>query len=89
MIASRSDLRKFAEQVVEIYASRVALSLLAQGELERAVIARLAAADESAGGDRARLANEVIAEWESRGGARGPRVALTSSGRVVEKRAHG
>ena len=77
--------RRFAEQVVEVYAARIVLNLPAQGELERAILAQL-------GPDESRwvaAANEVLAAWDRERKTRGPRIAVTSGGRVVEKRLYG
>lgn len=77
--------RRFAEQVVEVYAARIALNLPAQGDLERAILARIGA-DESSW---VATANAVLAEWDRERNVRGPRVAMTGGGRVVEKRLYG
>jgi hypothetical protein len=87
MVAGQLDRRKFAEQVVEVYASRVRLTLLAQGELERDVMSRIAqAAERGETAAPAVLANEALAHWEQRFETRGPRITLVGNGRVVEKR---
>lgn len=79
--------RKFALQVVEFYASRLRMSLVAQGELEREIAARLAAEQgTSTDFDPAALVNATLADWERRHGGRGPRIAIAGLSQVVERR---
>lgn len=87
MAVMQKETRRFAEQVVAVYASRVTMNLLAQGELERAVMARITeAAGRGETPDPVRLANQALVAWESQASTRGPRITVVGNGRVVEKR---
>ncbi|NNM71331.1 hypothetical protein [Enterovirga aerilata] len=84
------ELRQWAERVVELYASRVKMTLLEQGALERDLAARFKAAL-GAGrpvADWAEAANAGLEEWERSHPQHGTRIAgFSETGRqVFEKR---
>ena len=89
-MSKHPEVRKCAERIVEIYASRVGMNLSAQGMLEREIVARLGPTIETGEGDAewVQLANQTLDEWESKFPTRGPRLASISrrTGTVVEKR---
>ncbi|MDB5511964.1 MAG: hypothetical protein JWR08_1447 [Enterovirga sp.] len=87
MAIEQGAARKWAERVVELYAARVKMNLLQQGELERAIAARFRAAAEAGTEieDWPPIANDALDAWESQSAGRGPRVRSFSGQSVVPK----
>lgn len=87
MAIDQGAVRKWAERVVELYAARVKMNLLQQGELERAIAARFRQAAEAGTivEDWPPLANDALDEWERQTAGRGPRVKSFSGQSVVPK----
>lgn len=81
-------IRLWAERVVELYASRIRLTLVEQGQLERSIAScvRTAAAEGRVPEDWPSLANTALEEWEQSRRERGPRVQAFAGRSVVEKR---
>ena len=84
------EVRQWAERVVELYASRVKMTLLEQGELERDLAGRFREALQLGKGiaDWVEAGNGGLDAWERSHPQRGCRIAgFSESGRqVFEKR---
>ncbi len=84
------EVRQWAERVVELYASRVKMTLLEQGELERDLAARFGEALGLGRGvaDWVDVANAGLEAWERTHPQRGTRIAgFSETGKqVFEKR---
>ena len=80
--ADAAQAQKCAERIVDAYAARVKMGLLAQGELERAIVACL---DRIPASDWVTTVNQLLDDWERTHAGKGPRIASIGSGAVTEK----
>ena len=83
------EIRDWAARVVDQYASRVRMTLLEQGELERAIAVRFRAEEQDGKpiAHWADAANRAIDEWEKSHPQRGSRVSgfSVTGKQVIEK----
>lgn len=78
MQATSAQIRKCAGRIVDLYAIKVSITLVLQGELERKIIAELVPAPDPDVSDWISIVNRALDEWELAHPTRGPRVGSIS-----------